>query len=417
MGGLRVRFHLNCPDLLVLADIKGLVSGRWIAAFAKQFAARMRKTQQAPSSGLRIQRYVPNGRTHQRGSRMRHSTIDIDSTSALRPAPGAGTPTRTGEAESRHPQAMAGVIGFVGLGHMGNVMAANLAAAGCKVRAYIRHPERVAELTDRGLEATTDIADLFACDFVITMLPDDKAVREIVFGRDPQRGQNGLSFGLKPGAIHLSMSTISTAAASEAAAEHARCNQGYVAAPVFGNPDAAKARELYVIAAGTPADLQRCQPIFDILGQRCFVVGTDPASANLIKLAGNVMTGSTLELLGELFALVRKRGLDPAQFLDIMTSSMFGSRVHKIYGDKLAAQRYAASGFVIPLALKDVRLALAEAEAASVPMPSISVVRDRLIAGIARGYSTLDWSALGLIAAEEAGLPRDNATGIVNPTP
>jgi 3-hydroxyisobutyrate dehydrogenase-like beta-hydroxyacid dehydrogenase len=288
---------------------------------------------------------------------------------------------------------------------MGSVMAANLVNAGCEVRAYIRRPERMKELTKQGLEATTDLTDLFACDFVITMLPDDNAVREIVFGRDPRMGLNGLSFGLKPGAIHLSMSTISTAAASEAAAEHARCNQGYVAAPVFGNPDAAKARQLYIITAGTPAHVQRCRPIFDILGQQCFVVGTDPASANLIKLAGNVMTGSTLELLGELFALMRKRGVDPAQFLEIMTSSMFGGRVHKIYGEKLAAQRYAASGFVIPLALKDVRLALAEAEAASVPMPSVSVVRDRLITGIARGYSKLDWSALGLIAAEEAGLP------------
>lgn len=336
---------------------------------------------------------------------MRHPIIESHSSSALQPSPGAGVPTRASPAEFRAVQAAAGLVGFVGLGHMGSVMAANLVDAGCKVRAYIRRPERLALLNDRGLEATTSLADLYACDLVITMLPDDSAVREIVFGRDPRMGLNGLAFGLKPGAIHLSMSTISTAAASDAAAEHARCNQGYVAAPVFGNPDAAKTRQLYVIAAGLPADVQRCRPIFDILGQQCFVVGTDPASANLIKLAGNVMTGSTLELLGELFALMRKRGLDPVQFLEIMTSSMFGGRVHKIYGDKLAAQRYAASGFVIPLALKDVRLALAEAEAANVPMPTASVVRDRLIAGIARGYSKLDWSALGLIAAEEAGLP------------
>jgi 3-hydroxyisobutyrate dehydrogenase-like beta-hydroxyacid dehydrogenase len=327
---------------------------------------------------------------------MRHPIIDSHSSSALQHSPGIGAP---------RVRAVAGLIGFVGLGHMGSVMAANLVNARCKVRAYVRRPERMKELTEQGLEGTTDISDLFACDFVITMLPDDNAVREIVFGRDPRMRLNGLSFGLKPGAIHLSMSTISTAAASEAAAEHARCNQGYVAAPVFGNPDAAKARQLYVITAGTPVDVERCRPIFDILSQQCFVVGTDPASANLIKLAGNVMTGSTLELLGELFALMRKRGVDPAQFLEIMTSSMFGGRVHKIYGEKLAAQRYAASGFVIPLALKDVRLALAEAEAASVPMPSVSVVRDRLITGIARGYSKLDWSALGLIAAEEAGLP------------
>jgi 3-hydroxyisobutyrate dehydrogenase-like beta-hydroxyacid dehydrogenase len=111
-----------------------------------------------------------------------------------------------------------------------------------------------------------------------------------------------------------------------------------------------------------------------------------------------------LEVLGEAVALVRKRGFDPKPFIDIMTSTMFGGRVHRIYGDKIVNQSY-APGFVMPLALKDVRLALAEAENANAPMPSVGVVRDRLVAGIARGHADLDWTALGLIAAEEAGLP------------
>jgi 3-hydroxyisobutyrate dehydrogenase-like beta-hydroxyacid dehydrogenase len=208
------------------------------------------------------------------------------------------------------------------------------------------------------------------------------------------------------------MSTISTTAASELAAQHARFHQGYVAAPVFGNPDAAKSRQLFVIAAGAAADVERCRPIFDILGQRTFLVGTEPAIANLIKLAGNVMTATTLEMLGEVVALARKSGVDPERLVDILTATMFGGRAHKIYGAKIAAQLYAPGGFVFPLALKDVRLALAEAEAAGVPMPSVSVVRDRLIAGMARGYAELDWSALGLLAAEEAGLrPTTQRTG------
>ena len=116
-----------------------------------------------------------------------------------------------------------------------------------------------------------------------------------------------------------------------------------------------------------------------------------------------MMTATALEMLGETVALLLKRGFDPKPFIDIMTGTMFGGRVHKIYGDKILTQSYAA-GFGIPLALKDVRLALAEAEHASTPMPSVSVVRDRLITGIARGYADLDWTALGLVAAEEAGL-------------
>jgi 3-hydroxyisobutyrate dehydrogenase-like beta-hydroxyacid dehydrogenase len=295
-----------------------------------------------------------------------------------------------------------GEIGFVGLGHMGTAMATNLVASGRRVIAYVRRPDQVGRLEALGLRATADIADLLDCEVVISMLPDDDAVRAIVFG-GKDTGLEGLAGGMMSGTIHLSMSTISTAAASMLASEHARNGQGYVAAPVFGNPDAAKARQLFIVAAGAPADLERCQPIFDSLGQRTFVVGADPADANLVKLLGNMMSATALEMLAEAVAVVRKRGLDPQPFIDIMTSTMFGGRAHKIYGDKIARQAY-APGFVLPLVLKDVRLALAEAEKAGVPMPSVGVVRDRLITGIARGYGELDWTALGLIAAEEAGL-------------
>ena len=281
-------------------------------------------------------------------------------------------------------------------------MAANLTAGGRRVIAYVRRPDRVGELEALRLTPTTDIGDLLDCEVVISMLPDDDAVREIVFGRK-DIGFDGLAVGMMPGAIHLSMSTISTAAASLLASEHARNGQGYVAAPVFGNPQAAKARQLFIVAAGVPSDLERCQPILDVLGQRTFVIGANPADANLVKLLGNMMSATALEMLGEVVAVVRKRGLDPQPFIDIMTSTMFGGRAHRIYGDKVAKQCY-VPGFVLPLVLKDVRLALAEAECAGVPLPSVSVVRDRLITGIARGYGELDWTALGLIAAEEAGL-------------
>jgi 3-hydroxyisobutyrate dehydrogenase-like beta-hydroxyacid dehydrogenase len=295
-----------------------------------------------------------------------------------------------------------GDIGFVGLGHMGMVMAANLAVAGYRVIAYVRHPDHIAKLAALGLKPTTIIAELFECEVVISMLPDDTALRDIVLGRE-DLGINGLASGSRRGAIHLSMSTISTATAAYLAKEHARHGQGYVAAPVFGNPDAAKARQLYIIAAGAPADVERCKPLFDALGQRTFMIGNDPGHANLIKLLGNMLTATTLEVLGEVVAVARKRGLDPKSFIDVMTNTMFGGRAHKIYGDKIVSQSY-TPGFIMPLVLKDVRLALAEAESAGAPMPSVDVVRDRLITGIARGYAALDWSALGLIAAEEAGL-------------
>jgi len=287
-------------------------------------------------------------------------------------------------------------IGFVGLGRMGTAMAANLAADGRNVCAYVRRPERVEDLGRLGVAATTRLPDLFDSDIIVTMLPDDAAVRSVVFGA------SGIADSLRPGVLHLSMSTISSAASAEFAREHQHRGQSYVAAPVFGNPDAAKARQLSVIVAGDPASCERCRPVTDSLGQT-FVVGTDPAEANLIKLLGNMMTATTLEVLGEIITVLRKRGQDPRQFVDIMTGTMFGSRVHKIYGDRLIAGSY-EPGLTMPLALKDVRLALTEAELAGAPMPSVGVVRDRLITGIARGHGGLDWTALALVAAEEAGI-------------
>jgi 3-hydroxyisobutyrate dehydrogenase-like beta-hydroxyacid dehydrogenase len=295
-----------------------------------------------------------------------------------------------------------GSIGFIGLGHMGTAMAANLASGGYRIVAYLRRSDRIVELKELGLERTVRMADLFGCEFIVSMLPDDAAASEVVFGQGPNR-VDGLAAGMSAGAIHISMSTISTMAAARLASEHALHGQGYVAAPVFGNPDAAKARQLFIVAAGASADVERCQPLFDSLGQKTFVIGTDPEHANLVKLLGNMMTATTLEMLGEVVAVARKRRLDPKTFLDVMTSTMFGGRAHKIYGDKIVRQSY-APGFLMPLAFKDVRLALAEAESAGAPMPSVGVVRDRMITGIARGYADLDWSALGLIAAEEAGL-------------
>jgi 3-hydroxyisobutyrate dehydrogenase-like beta-hydroxyacid dehydrogenase len=285
-------------------------------------------------------------------------------------------------------------IGFVGLGRMGSAMAANLAASEFRVAGFVRNADQMDRLAKLGIRPTLDLADLFPCDIVISMLPDDVAVRSVFFG------PRGLARGMKPGAIHLSMSTISTSGASGFAREHASHAQGYVAAPVFGNPDAAKERQLFVIAAGAGSDIQRCRPLLEKLSQRIFVVGADPAQANLIKLLGNMMTATTLESLAETITVMRRRGLDPKVFVDILTATMFGGRAHRIYGERIVHQSY-APGFAMPLALKDVQLALADAEKAGAPMPSVGVVRERMIEAIARGHADLDWSALGLVADED----------------
>jgi 3-hydroxyisobutyrate dehydrogenase-like beta-hydroxyacid dehydrogenase len=188
------------------------------------------------------------------------------------------------------------------------------------------------------------------------------------------------------------------------AEEHARRRQDYIAAPVLGNPDAARARRLFVLAAGSPSAMEKVRPLLERLGQQLFILGEDAALANLVKLAANVLTATTLECMGEVLALLRKGGVDDHLAYDVLTNSLFDSRVHKTYGGKIVDERYSPPGLAVPLAIKDLRLALAEAERTAVPMPAASLVHDRLVAMVARGWAGLDWSALGLLAAVDAGL-------------
>jgi 3-hydroxyisobutyrate dehydrogenase-like beta-hydroxyacid dehydrogenase len=287
-------------------------------------------------------------------------------------------------------------VGVVGLGHMGHAFAANLIEDGYEVSVYDRNPKREATLT--GATAAAQLADIAACDAVLTSLPDDDALAAVALGPE------GLAGILAPHAVHVSTSTVSPDVSRRVAEEHARHGQGYIAAPVLGNPDFARERKLFVLAAGPPAALEKVRPLLERLGQRLFVIGEDAASANLMKLAANVLTATTLECMGEVLALLRKGGIDRHLAYDVLTNSLFDSRVHKAYGGKIVEGRYSPPGMAVPLATKDLRLALAEAEHAAVPMPAASLVHDRLVAMAARGWSELDWSALGLLAAVDAGI-------------
>lgn len=289
-------------------------------------------------------------------------------------------------------------IGVVGLGHMGHAFATNLVEDGYTVLVHDRDPRRISDLQATGARGATRLSDLAECDAVLTSLPDDDALAAVVFAPD------GLASVLVRDAVHISTSTVSPALSSRLAAEHASRGQEYVACPVLGNPDFAKARQLFLLAAGAPPALAKVRPLLERLGQRLFIISDDAALANLFKLAANVLTATTLECMGEVLALLRKSGIDSRLGFDVLTNSLFDSRVHRNYGAKIVEGRYSPPGMAVPLATKDLRLALAEAERTAVPMPAASLVHDRLVAMAARGWSDLDWSALGLLAAVDAGL-------------
>lgn len=289
-------------------------------------------------------------------------------------------------------------LGVVGLGHMGHAFAANLIADGASLTVYDRKAEIAAPLAARGAAVARDFADFVGCDIVLTSLPGDDVVRHVALGPD------GLASVLRKGAIHLSTSTISVLLSRELSQAHRARTQGFVAAPVLGNPDLAAARQLFVLAGGASADVRRSLPVLERLGQRAFTVSEDPGLASLMKLAGNVLTAATLQSMGEVFALLSKAGLPPDRAQEILTGSLFDGHVHKAYGGKIVTQQYSPAGMTVPLATKDLRLALAAAEHEAVPMPVASLVHDMLVAAEARGWGDLDWSVLGRLAAANAGL-------------
>ena len=281
---------------------------------------------------------------------------------------------------------------------MGSGMARNLLRAGHEVTVYNRTRDKAEALAADGARVADSPAD--ACrdaEAVITMLADDAAVEQLVFG------ENGIAAALAPGAVHISSSTISTALARRLAREHARRGQHYLSAPVFGRPDAAESKRLLVVAAGRAEAIERCRPLFDAVGRQTFVAGAEPWQANAVKLCGNFMIASMLETFGEAYAALRKSNVDPHLFLDVM-NALFASPVYANYGKIVADQNFEPAGFALRLGLKDARLVLETAQECAAPMPLASLIRDHLLSGVAQGQAEMDWASIARVIARDAGL-------------
>ncbi len=289
-------------------------------------------------------------------------------------------------------------IGFIGLGNMGSPIARNLLKAGHQVAVFNRTRSKAESLAADGAQIAATPAEAARAGLVFTMLSDDQAVEEVVFGPD------GILAALPSGGTHVSMSTISAALSQRLQSAHNEHHQTFVAAPVFGRPEAAAAAKLFIVVAGPVDVISSLEPLFSAIGQRTFNMGENAPAANVVKLSGNFLIASMIESLGEAFALVRKYGIEPHQYLELLTNSLFNAPVYRTYGGIIAEGKYEPVGFRFALGLKDIRLALAAAEAQAVPLPVASLIRDRFLTGVANGMSDADWSALAKLAAENAGL-------------
>lgn len=287
-------------------------------------------------------------------------------------------------------------VGFLGLGTMGRGMAASLLKAGHRVRVWNRSAAPVAELVALGAEAAANPNDAFRGEAAITMLADDAAICGLgVAGPLLEHAPRGL--------VHVNMATVSVELTQELAAAHAARGLGYVAAPVFGRGDVAAAGKLAIVAAGDPAAVDRVWPLFEAMGRRTWRLGTDPAQAAAAKLAGNFMLASAIEAMAEATTLAASYGVPPASLLDVLTNTLFDAPVYKSYGALIAGRQFDPAGFRLVLGLKDVRLVLAAGEAARVPLPFASVLRDAFLEAVAHGDGERDWSAVAEVSRRRAG--------------
>jgi 3-hydroxyisobutyrate dehydrogenase-like beta-hydroxyacid dehydrogenase len=203
-------------------------------------------------------------------------------------------------------------VGFIGLGRMGAAMAANLLKAGHEVTVYNRSPDKTRALSTLGARVAASVADACRGEAVITMLANDEAVDSVVFDHA------GVLASVASGGLHISMSTISVGLSVRLHAAHTAAGQRFIAAPVFGRPEAAAAAQLFIVAAGERATVDACAALFSAIGQRVFYLGEEPSGANLVKLSGNFLIASVIEALGEAMALIGKAGIDQRSYLDLL---------------------------------------------------------------------------------------------------
>ena len=290
-------------------------------------------------------------------------------------------------------------VGFIGLGRMGQGMGHRLLGGGHHLVVYNRTRDKAADLEKAGAKVAADVAA--AChgrDVVITMVADDAALTEVTLGT------GGIRQSMAKGAVHVAMGTHSAAAIQTLAAAHAEAGQTLVAAPVLGRPDAAAAGQLVVVAGGPADAIKRCEPLFQVMGRKTAEAGARPEAAIAIKLANNFVLACAIEAMAEGFSLVRKYGVQPQVFYEVITEGLFAAPAYKVYGKLMVDQTFDKPGFTAVLGLKDVKLALAAAELARVPLPSGSVVRDRLIGAIAHGDGDRDWAVLAREQGRACGL-------------
>jgi 3-hydroxyisobutyrate dehydrogenase-like beta-hydroxyacid dehydrogenase len=288
-------------------------------------------------------------------------------------------------------------VAFFGLGQMGQGMALRLLEEGYKLNVYNRTSEKASPLVEQGAEFFDDpVAAVTTTKVLVSMVSDDHAVKTLT--------KEEVLQALGDGGIHLSMSTISPRAAEELSMAHAGNGISYLACPVFGRPDAARAGNLWLCLAGDQGVKERIRPLLEVMGQGIYDFGSYPPAANVAKLAGNFLIASAIEAMSEAFCLAEKSGVDPNMVHAVLSQTLFSCPIYENYGKFILEQNYSPPGFSLSLGDKDMRLVRDTARNSEVSMPLASLLEDRFLRSLAKKRGDMDWTAIALDQRESAGL-------------
>ncbi|MDH6676554.1 3-hydroxyisobutyrate dehydrogenase-like beta-hydroxyacid dehydrogenase [Rhodococcus sp. LBL1] len=288
-------------------------------------------------------------------------------------------------------------IGFLGMGTMGRPMARNLARADYDVTVWNRSPGKAASVVDYGASEAPDLSDVLHKSIVCSALADDRAFADSVLSTSSLQAA-------KPGSVHVNLATVSPGMSAEAESRLAERGIFYVAAPVFGRAEVAEAGELTVLVAGDSHAIDEVTPLLDVIGRRTWRVGDDPKQANVVKILGNYLVATAIQSMAEATTVAEKVGGSPELLMKIMNDSLFPGGVYEGYGTMIAQRRYEPAGFRLPLGLKDVRLALSQANDVNIGLPFGSVLENVFLDALAHGQAEQDWSAITEATRRRAGL-------------
>jgi len=277
-------------------------------------------------------------------------------------------------------------VGFVGLGQMGSPMVAQLIDAGHRLTVWNRDTAKTEPFLKRGASAAARPADAAGSGIVITMLANDEALEAVSFGK-------GGLLAAGPGILHISCSTVSVALTEKLTEAHAEAGQRFVSAQVLGRPDIAASGNLSVIAAGSATDMDEAQPLFDALGSKTLRMGDRPVMAAAAKVAANFGIAAIIETLSEQFRIAAAQRVPAAKMVELLIETNFGNRMIGVYGPMIAEERFEPAGFPLKLGRKDVGLAIAAANGATLPFADLLASRMDTI--IAADDGERDWSSLG----------------------